>query len=247
MKDGKHLQIENLHAGTDETEILKGVSLSIEEGKLTVLMGPNGSGKTTLALTLLGSPKYKIAKGTIKIGSKSLVGLTPEERAKEGLFLSFQNPPSISGVSIFQFLRASYNSLNKKQPLSVLEAKNRFEEAAEKISLRRDFLVKNLNENFSGGEKKKVEALQLLVLNPKFAIIDEIDSGLDIDAVITVAKAINSAKEKGTGILLVTHYRRILNFLSPENVAILKNGKIVKTGDKSLIEDIESKGYEQFF
>jgi Fe-S cluster assembly ATP-binding protein len=243
------LEIKNLHVEieTDKAnlEILKGPNLSLEKGKVHALMGPNGSGKSTLANVLMGDPKYKITEGEIVFNGEDLLSLSPEERAKRGVFLSFQNPTSVPGVNIRKFLRQAYNSLNPESKLSLLEFQNLLESKAEELNLEKSFLERYLNEGFSGGEKKKLEILQLLVLNPMLAILDETDSGLDIDALRTIAKGINSFMNSGEGktILIITHYKRILDHIKPDKVSIMIQGKITTTGGVDLVDHLEEKGY----
>ena len=238
------LEIKNLYVKVDGNEILKGVSLTAKDNEVTVLMGPNGSGKSTLANTLMGHPKFEITKGEIKFNDILLNELSPEERAKLGLFLSFQYPQEISGVSVRNFLRTAYNAV-KKTKLSPVEFKKIIEEKMELLKVDKSFADRYLNEGFSGGEKKRSEILQLAVLEPKFAILDETDSGLDIDSLKTVAEGVNKIKEKiKNGVLIITHYKRILDYIKPDKVYIMKNGKIVEEGNIELVEKLEKEGYE---
>ena len=212
------LEIKNLHVNVEGKEILKGASLVARDNEVTVLMGPNGSGKSTLANTLMGHPKYEITKGEMKFNNKILNELGPEERAKLGLFLSFQYPQEISGVSVRNFLRTAYNSV-KGVKLSPLEFRKIIEEKMELLKMDKNIADRYLNEGFSGGEKKRSEILQLAVLEPKFAILDETDSGLDITNLKTVAEGVNKIKENlGIGILIITHYKRILGYIKPDKV-----------------------------
>ena len=238
------LQIKDLHVETDGKLILKGLNLKLEKGKINVLMGPNGSGKSTLANVLIGNPKYHIKKGKILYKGKSINKLKANERAQRGIFLSFQYPQEVSGVTILNFLRTAYNSLNKSEKkISILEFKKMLEEKANSLKLEKDFFNRYLNTGFSGGEKKKSEILQLLTLNPEFAILDETDSGLDIDALKTIANGIKKFANKDKTILLITHYERILKYLKPDKVFIMLDGKIVKEGNSSLVKKLEKQGY----
>lgn len=236
------LEIKNLHINYEGKKILKGVNLNLEKGKIHALMGPNGSGKTTLAYVLMGHPKYKITSGEILLNGKDLVKMSPDERAKKGLFLSFQQPIEISGVTISNFLRQAYNSLNKDK-LSLLEFRHLLEKKCKELGIDPKFLNRYLNEGFSGGEKKKVEILQLLVLSPKIAVLDETDSGLDIDALKKVAEGVNKFMNKEKTILIITHYKRILDYVKPDKVFIMINGKIVVEGGSDLVDHLEEKGY----
>ena len=237
------LEIKNLHVEFKGKEILRGLNLKLEKGKVHALMGPNGSGKTTLAHVLAGDPRYEVISGEITFNGKNVLGLSVSERAKLGLFLSFQNPIEIDGIKFLTFLRQAYNSLNKKK-LSVLEFQEMLAEKAEELKIPKEFLSRYLNKGFSGGEKKKAEILQLLVLNPKMAILDETDSGLDIDSLKLVAKGINSFMNKDKIVLIITHYKRILEYVKPDKVSIILNGKIVLEGGGGLVEQLEEKGYE---
>lgn len=236
------LEIKNLHVEVEGKKILKGVNLKLELGKIHVLMGPNGSGKTTLAYTLMGHPKYKITDGKILFNGEDITNLKPNERAKRGLFLSFQHPTEISGVSISKFLRESYKSL-KEEKLSLLEFRNLMEEKTELLGIDKKFLSRYLNEGFSGGEKKRTEILQLAVLDPQVAILDETDSGLDIDALRAVAEGINKFMNPNKIILIITHYKRILDYVKPDKVSIMIDGKIVLEGDSDIVDQLEEKGY----
>ena len=238
------LEIKNLHVNIDGNEILKGISLIAKDNEVTVLMGPNGSGKSTLANTLMGHPKFEITKGEIKFNNVLLNDLSPEKRAKLGLFLSFQYPQEISGVSVRNFLRTAYNAV-KGTKLSPIEFRKIMEEKMDLLKVDKTFADRYLNEGFSGGEKKRSEILQLAVLEPKFAILDETDSGLDIDSLKTVAEGVNKIKEKiKNGVLIITHYKRILDYIKPDKVYIMKNGKIVEEGNIELVEKLEKEGYE---
>lgn len=239
------LVIKNLYVRVDGKEILKGVNLEIKAGEVHALMGPNGSGKSTLANALMGNPKYRITKGSIRLDGKNINELSPDKRAKLGLFLSFQYPNEIPGLTVSNFLRTALNSIQGKK-ISVINFHKLLREKMSCLKMDRKFGVRYLNDGFSGGEKKRAEILQMLVLDPKYCILDETDSGLDIDALKTVASGINTLKDSGKpkGILLITHYYRILNYITPDQVHIMVNGKIVKSGDKELAQQIEKEGYE---
>jgi Fe-S cluster assembly ATP-binding protein len=238
------LEIENLHVEIEGKEILKGISLTIEEGKVHALMGPNGSGKSTLANVLMGHPKYAVTSGKIMLNDEDITELSPDDRAKRGLFLSFQYPKEISGVTITNFLRAAYNATHETK-LSVVDFYRLLKEKMEELHVASSFNKRYVNEGFSGGEKKKAEILQMMVLQPKFAILDETDSGLDVDALKIVAEGINRMKSPERGILLITHYYRILHHVIPDVVHILVDGKIVKSGGKELAQQIEETGFQE--
>jgi len=231
------LEIKNLHVSLKDKEILQGLNLKLEPGKIHALMGPNGSGKTTLAHVIMGDSKYNITEGEILSNGKNILPLSSNERAKLGLFLSFQNPIEIEGVKLSTFLRQAYNSIHERK-LSILEKK------ADELKIPKDFLSRYLNRGFSGGEKKKAEILQLLVLNPKIAILDETDSGLDIDSLKLVANGINKFMKKDKIVLIITHYKRILEYVKPDKVSIIIKGKIAAEGNGKLVNHLEEKGYE---
>ena len=237
------LEIKDLHAQIEDKKILNGVNLKLELGNLNVLMGPNGSGKSTLSNVLMGNTKYKVTKGDILIDGESILDKKVDERARLGLFMAFQYPQEISGVSINQFLRHAYSSLDKEKKLSLLEFQSLIKEKSKEINLDENFTTRYLNEGFSGGEKKKSEILQLLVLDPKLAILDETDSGLDIDALRIVAEGIKKYSNKNNSSLLITHYKRLPELLDIDKVFIMLKGKIVEQGGKELIEKLEEKGY----
>lgn len=236
------LVIKNLHVSVDGKEILKGLNLTVENGTVHALMGPNGSGKSTLANALLGHPKYEITAGEIILNGEDITALEPHERARKGLFLSFQYPAEIPGVTITNFLRTTYNTIKEKK-LSILEFKKLIDENMQKLSMDKKFLERYLNDGFSGGEKKRSEILQLLTLNPHLAILDETDSGLDIDALQDVAKGVNAFMNKDKCILIITHYKRILEYVKPDKLSILIDGKIAMEGTGELVDQLESKGY----
>ncbi|MEM4397440.1 MAG: Fe-S cluster assembly ATPase SufC [Candidatus Woesearchaeota archaeon] len=240
------LIIKDLYVEVDNKEILKGINLEIKENETTALMGPNGSGKSTLSLVLMGHPNYKITKGQILIDNEDITSLEPDERAKKGLFLSFQYPQEIQGVNIVNFLKTAYNSIYPNNKLSVMDFMKHIKEKMSILNMNEDFLKRDLNLGFSGGEKKRSEILQMLILEPKYAILDETDSGLDVDALKDVSKGINELKKNKSGILLITHYQRILHYVIPDKVYVLMNGKIIASGSKELAEEIEKKGYKLF-
>ncbi len=237
------LKIDNLHAGLKGKEILHGVNLTLGQGEVHALMGPNGSGKSTLASTLAGHPDYVVSRGRIFLGGKNIVKLSPDARAKMGLFLAFQYPVEVAGVGLWNLLRTSYSAIHG--PVSFADLRKTVENLANKIKMDPAFLSRNLNEGFSGGEKKKAEILQLAVLRPRLAVLDETDSGLDIDALKTVAEGINQLRKVSPemGIILITHYFRILKYIRPDFVHVFSDGKIVKSGGPELAEVLEEKGY----
>ena len=247
------LEIKDLHASIDAKEILKGLTLDVNRGEVHAIMGPNGSGKSTLANVLLGHPKYSVTSGNISVKNKSIMDLSTDERAKLGLFLGFQYPTEVSGVGYSHFLRNAYNTLNKSLLedqkdrevfLTVREFHEYIKKNLEHVGLDASFLGRYLNEGFSGGEKKRSEVMQMLVLKPNIAILDEPDSGLDIDAVKAVAEAINKLISTGAGVIVITHYARILRYLTKlDKVHVMARGKIIKSGGKELSEELETKGY----
>ena len=237
------LIIQDLHVSVEGKEILKGVNLEIDMGKTYALMGPNGSGKSTLANALMGHPKYKIDKGKIFLNGQEITNLKPNEKAKLGLFLSFQYPSEISGVTLSTFLRTCLNSI-KDEKLSVVEFHKLIKQKMSELNMDPSFSKRYLNEGFSGGEKKRAEILQMTMLNPKFALLDETDSGLDVDALKIVATGINKLRGPNLGILLITHYYRILEYITPDAVHVMYNGRIIKSGGKELAKEIEKNGYD---
>ena len=236
------LEIKDLNVSVDGKEILKDLNLKLEKGKVYALMGPNGSGKSTLAQVLMGNKKFD-SSGNIFFEGKEISGLNSNERAKKRMFLSFQYPVEISGVTISNFLRTAYNALNEKK-VGLLDFQKLMKKNAKKLNLDERFFSRFLNEGFSGGEKKKAETLQLLTLNPKFAILDETDSGLDIDSLRVVSEGIKNFMNKDKTILIITHYKRILDYVKPDVIFIMKHGKIIKSGSWEMIDEIEKKGYE---
>jgi len=240
-----NLQIKNLHASINGEPILKGVNLEIDLGKVHALMGPNGSGKSTLANVLMGNPKYEITEGRIILDGKDITECSPDERAKLGVFLSFQYPAEITGVTLSNFLRTAYNAIHEKKK-DVLQFHQHLKEKMKELQMDDLFSKRYLNEGFSGGEKKRSEILQMAVLNPKYAILDETDSGLDADAIRIVGENVNKMRGPQKGILIITHYYRILNYITPDQVSIMIDGKIVKTGGKELALEIEEQGFDNF-
>ena len=239
------LEIDDLHVAVDDREILAGVSLAVPPGELHALMGPNGSGKSTLANTLLGHPTYEITGGTITFKGEDITEAEPHERAKAGLFLAFQYPVSIPGVSVANFLRMAINA-KREEPIQVKEFRTQLQHAVELLDVDRAFTSRHLNDGFSGGEKKRAEILQMAMLKPDIAILDETDSGLDIDALRTVAEGVQRLHdEQGLGALIITHYQRILHYVQPQFVHILMDGRIVLEGGVELVERLEREGYDQ--
>jgi Fe-S cluster assembly ATP-binding protein len=241
------LEIRNLHASIDQNEILKGISLTVKKGEIHAIMGPNGSGKSTLAKVLAGHPAYEVTEGEVLYEGKNLLELPPDERAREGLFMAFQYPIEVPGVSNAQFLRLAYNEKRKhrgEEELDPLEFKDLLKERARVVEMDASFMTRSVNEGFSGGEKKRNEILQMAVLEPKLAILDETDSGLDIDALRIVAGGVNQLHTSENAIILVTHYQRLLNYIVPHYVHVLAEGRIAKEGGKELALELEQKGYD---
>ncbi len=241
------LEIKNLHAGIDGNEILKGINLTINKGEIHAIMGPNGSGKSTLAKILAGHPAYEVTQGEVIYEGKNLLELPPDERAREGVFMAFQYPIEVPGVSNAQFLRLAYNEKRKhlgEEELDPLEFKDLLKERAKVVEMDSSFMTRSVNEGFSGGEKKRNEILQMAVLEPKLAVLDETDSGLDIDALRIVAGGVNQLHNSENAIILVTHYQRLLNYIVPDFVHVLAHGLIVKEGGKELALELEQKGYD---
>ncbi|MFH1325379.1 MAG: Fe-S cluster assembly ATPase SufC [archaeon] len=235
------LEIKNLSVEIEGKEILKDVSLKLEKGNVYALMGKNGSGKSTLSNVLMGNPRYKIKSGKILINTEDITNLKSNERAQKGLFLSFQYPPEIQGVTVSNFLRNAYNSINRK--ISFLEFQRKLEKYVEKLGIDKEFLTRYLNEGFSGGEKKKMEILQMLVLNPRIAVLDETDSGLDADSLRIIARGIRDFMSRDKTILVITHHMKIFDYIKPDRIFVMNKGKIVKNGGEELIKEIEEKGY----
>lgn len=244
------LKIINLHCTTtNNKEILKGINLAIQPGEIHVIMGPNGSGKSTLAKTLMGHPSFEISKGKILLDNEDITKQGPSERAHSGLFVAYQYPVEVPGVNFSNFLRLAYNSSREKsEQLPVFKFRRLLKETAQKLDFSEELLNRNLNEDLSGGEKKKAEILQMAILQPKYAILDETDSGLDMDALKSVFVGVNTiidSKNK-PGVLVITHYQRIFDYIKPNFVHILYNGKITTSGGLDLVKSIEKNGYKQF-
>ena len=235
------LEVKDLLVSVEGKKVLKGVSLKVEAGEVVALMGPNGSGKSSLAYALAGHPSYEVTGGEMVLDGTSLVGKLADERAKLGLFLAFQYPMAIDGVSVREILLTALRSRGAK--VSALDVKKKLEEEAEKIGVSKELLKRGLNEGFSGGEKKKMEVLQMKLLAPKYVVMDETDSGLDIDALKVVALRAKEEAERGAGVLVITHYKRIFRYLTPNRVLVMKNGKVVIEGGGELVEKLEKTGY----
>ncbi len=240
------LNIRNLHVEVEGEPILKGLDLEIGSGEVHAIMGPNGSGKSTLAAVLAGRPGYQVTGGTIEYMGESLTDLEPEERAWRGIFLAFQYPVEIPGVTNMEFLRAAVDALREyrdEEPVSAVEFMKLARATCSQVGLDADFLKRGVNEGFSGGEKKRNELLQMMLLQPRLALLDETDSGLDIDALQVVAEGVNTLRAPDRSILLITHYQRLLNHIVPDHVHVLANGRIVRSGGKELALELEEKGY----
>ncbi|OIO26433.1 Fe-S cluster assembly ATPase SufC [Candidatus Micrarchaeota archaeon CG1_02_55_22] len=241
----KELAIKGLHASVAGKSILKGVDLVVRRGEIHALMGPNGSGKSTLSSVIMGNPGYTVDEGDILADGKSILSLEPEERAKLGLFLSFQYPLEVPGVTVSNFLRTAYGHLH--EPISPVKFAGLLKKELSALHMKADVADRYLNDGFSGGEKKRAEMLQMALLKPSIAILDETDSGLDVDALKIVSESANRlAKESGTGILLITHYQRILKYVKPDRVHVFVNGRIVNSGGPELAEKLESRGYAEY-
>jgi len=241
------LEIKDLHAGIEGREILKGLTMNVDKGEIHAIMGPNGSGKSTLAKVLAGHPSYEVLDGEVIYNGKNLLELEPDERAREGIFLAFQYPVEVPGVSNSQFLRLAYNEKMKhlgQEELDPLEFNDYLKEKAKVVEMDKSFFNRSVNVGFSGGEKKRNEILQMAVLDPTLAVLDETDSGLDIDALRIVAEGVNKLRSADNAIILVTHYQRLLNYIEPDFVHVLAGGKIVKEGGKELALELEEKGYD---
>ncbi len=242
---GSPLEIRDLHVSVEGKPILKGLELTVRPGERHAIMGPNGSGKTTLAFALAGHPKYEITGGEVLLDGENLLELEPDERARRGLFLAFQYPAEVPGVSNITFLRHAVNAVRGK-PINVFELQKEVKQAMEVLEMHPDFAKRNLNEGFSGGEKKRNEILQMALLKPRFAVLDETDSGLDIDAVRIVAKGVKTLGRPDMGTIVITHYSRILEYLEPHYVHIMVDGRIVRSGGPELAQELEARGYEEY-
>ena len=241
------LKIKNLHASVDDKSILNGINLEVKPGEVHAIMGPNGSGKSTLSSVIAGKEEYEVDEGEIIFQGEDIGELAPEERAHKGIFMSFQYPVEIPGVSVTNFIKTAINESRKaegKDEMPANEMLKEIREKAELLEIDRKFLSRSLNEGFSGGEKKRNEIFQMAMLEPKLAILDETDSGLDIDALRIVANGVNKLKSKDNAVVVITHYQRLLDYIVPDFVHVLHNGKIVKSGDKDLAHELEEKGYD---
>ncbi|WP_410879191.1 Fe-S cluster assembly ATPase SufC [Myroides sp. DW712] len=241
------LQIKNLHASVENKEILKGINLEVKAGEIHAIMGPNGAGKSTLSTVIAGNEAFEVTEGEMLLDGEELGELAPEERAHKGLFLSFQYPVEIPGVSVTNFIKTAINEARKakgEEEMPANEMLKKIKEKSELLEIDRKFLSRSLNEGFSGGEKKRNEIFQMAMLEPKLAILDETDSGLDIDALRIVANGVNKLKSEDNAVILITHYQRLLDYIVPDFVHVLYDGKIVKTGGKELALELEEKGYD---
>jgi Fe-S cluster assembly ATP-binding protein len=240
------LVIEDLHVAVEDKTILKGIDLKIGAGEIHALMGPNGSGKSTLASVLLGKPGYEIQQGRILYKGEDIAGLPPDERARKRMFLAFQYPTEIPGVSVVNFLRTAYNAVYSDKQLGPLEFRKYLQEKMDLLEVGDELINRYVNQGFSGGERKRAEVLQMAVLDPELSILDETDTGLDIDALREVSAGLKKLHGDDRGMLIITHYQRLLNYIEPEFVHVLIGGRIVRSGGKDLALDLEAKGYEQF-
>ena len=241
------LKIKNLHAGIEETKILKGINLEVNAGEIHAIMGPNGSGKSTLSAVIAGDENYEVDEGTVSLYDEDLLELDPDERAHKGVFLSFQYPVEIPGISVSNFIKAAINEKRKNlgvEPISAKDLLHKMREKMELLNMKPGYLSRNMNEGFSGGEKKRNEIFQMAMLEPKLSILDETDSGLDIDALKIVANGVNKLKSSENATIIITHYQRLLNYIVPDFVHVLHDGKIIKSGGKELAHELEAKGYD---
>ncbi|MDC0908589.1 Fe-S cluster assembly ATPase SufC [Flavobacteriales bacterium] len=241
------LKIKDLKAGVEENQILKGLNLTVKAGEIHAIMGPNGSGKSTLSAVIAGNENYEVEEGSIEFEDEDLLDLSPEERAHKGVFLSFQYPVEIPGISVSNFIKTSINERRKAlgiEKLSTPDLLKLMREKMELLSIKKGYLSRNMNEGFSGGEKKRNEIFQMAMLSPKLSILDETDSGLDIDALRIVANGVNKLKSKDNATIIITHYQRLLDYITPDYVHVLYNGRIIKSGSKELAHELESKGYD---
>lgn len=248
MSEKAHLEIKNLYVSVEDEEILKGVDLTINEGEVHALMGPNGSGKSTLAYAVVGHPKYEVTEGEVLLNGENVLEMEADERSKAGLFLAFQYPVAIPGITVANFLRMAINTHREEKGqdnISPIEFRKMLIEKMELLEIDKSFAGRYLNEGFSGGEKKRAEALQMAVMEPKIAIMDETDSGLDIDALQVVSDGVNTIQEQlGMGVLVITHYQRILNYIEPDHVHVMLDGRIVASGGPELAVQLEGEGYD---
>ncbi len=241
------LEIKNLHASVEEKEILKGIDLIVKAGEVHAIMGPNGAGKSTLSAVVAGNESFEVTEGDIILDGESILEDAPEERAHKGIFMSFQYPVEIPGISVTNFIKTAVNEARKargEEEMPAAELLKKIREKAELLEINKDFLSRSLNEGFSGGEKKRNEIFQMAMLEPKVAILDETDSGLDIDALRIVANGVNKLKNKNNAVIVITHYQRLLDYIVPDYVHVLADGKIVKSGGKELALELEEKGYD---
>jgi Fe-S cluster assembly ATP-binding protein len=239
------LEIQDLHASIGENEIIRGLSLTVPKGEVHAIMGPNGSGKSTLAKIIAGHPDYTVTSGAVLMDGENILELEPDERARKGIFLAFQYPSEIPGVTIANFLRAAVQArMPEGEELEAVEYYQRLYQKMDMLEMPRTFTSRSVNEGFSGGEKKRNEILQLAMLEPKYAVLDETDSGLDIDALKIVANGVNSLRGPNLGVLLITHYQRLLDYIVPDHVHVMVQGRIVRSGDKNLALELEEKGYD---
>lgn len=241
------LEIKDLHVSIDDNEILKGINLTVNAGEVHAIMGPNGSGKSTLANVIVGRPGYTVTSGQVIYEGRNILQMFPEDRAREGIFLAMQYPVELAGVRTWQFLKASVDAMRKhrgEEQFTVRQFDRLLDEKRKIMQIDEDLVRRSVNEGYSGGEKKRNEILQLLLLNPKLALLDETDSGLDIDALRIVSEGVNSYKNAENAIVLVTHYQRILNYITPDYVHVLLDGRIVRSGGKELAHELEEKGYD---
>tara|TARA_Y100000994_G_scaffold41262_1_gene32208 strand:- start:360 stop:1100 length:741 start_codon:yes stop_codon:yes gene_type:complete len=241
------LKIKNLKASIEETDILRGINLEVNAGEVHAIMGPNGSGKSTLSAVIAGDENYDVDDGSILLENEDLLELDPDERAHKGIFLSFQYPVEIPGISVSNFMKAAINEKRKKLGIDPISAKDLLQNMRDKMDLlgmKKGYLSRNMNEGFSGGEKKRNEIFQMAMLEPKLSILDETDSGLDIDALKVVANGVNKLKNKNNATIIITHYQRLLNYIVPDYVHVLHEGRIIKSGGKELALELEAKGYD---
>ncbi|OGF97754.1 MAG: Fe-S cluster assembly ATPase SufC [Candidatus Glassbacteria bacterium RBG_16_58_8] len=244
-RNGILLSCEDLHVEVEGQEIVKGLSLAVREGEKHAIMGPNGSGKSTFSNALMGHPSYRITNGKIILNGEEVTNLAPDERARRGIFLAFQYPVAIPGVSVANFLRAAVKAVRGKE-VPVLQFRKELYEQFDLLGIDHSFATRYVNDGFSGGEKKRLEILQMALLNPRLAILDETDSGLDIDALRTVSEGINRVCGDKVGVIVVTHYQRLLNYVNPDRVHVLKDGRLVRSGGSELALELEAHGYELF-